>query len=76
MTKWIARQIDLQNVAFTDELFNTKKEAMQALKNGVKINSYVDVIIKIELTNDELNEWNSLDNPFEIGLNAEIVYKR
>lgn len=71
MPKWIHRSVDLENVAYGDKTFDTKKEAMESAKRQTKLISYVDLVIKTDC--EELSEY---DNPFQMDCNCEIVYRR
>lgn len=76
---WIVREIDIEDVAYSDKYFKTREEAMEYLRQYKKSSQVVDLLIKVPLNYteslvEELRE--SESNLIFTNYNATIVYRR
>lgn len=72
---YIVRSVDLQLVAYSDTVFRTLKEAREEIQRRTRVDSYVDVLIRItvnsediyeNLLNDELDTYDTIEDVGEV----------
>lgn len=79
---YIVRSVDLENVAFVDTVFTTKKEAMEHIRSVEKLEYYTDCLIRVDLYYYDgdvigaIEESNAMQDDLSFIESAQIVWKR
>lgn len=82
-TIYIHRSVDLENIAFTDEVHRTKTAAYKSAQVYNKTKGYTDLIIQVDvfdITYEEVKEMLERNNVYQINfsfvLDQKIIYRR